>query len=92
MYECVMCVFIFFFFISYTMPRRVGVHRPRPTTAHVPYQEFQLSPNHVCPTPELLEQLRKLLHEPSTSHSQAVLAHWTDHLGVWLDEREAKEI
>ena len=73
------------------MPRRIGVHRPRPATAHVPYPEFELGRDQVCPTPETLAHLREILHAPSTARFQAVLAHWTDQLGAWLDEREEKE-
>ena len=63
------------------MPRRVGVYRPRPATAHVPYPEFELGHDQVCPTPETLAHLRIMLHEPSMARSQAVLAHWTYQLG-----------
>ena len=64
------------------MSRRVGVHRPRPATTHVPYPEFELGHDQVCPTPETLAHLREMLHKPSTALSQAVLAHWTDQLGA----------
>ena len=73
------------------MPRRVGVYRPRPATAYVPYPEFELGPDQVCPTPEILAHLRAILHAPSTTRSQEVLAHWTDQLGAWLAEREERE-
>ena len=73
------------------MPRRVGVYRPRPATAHVPYLEFELGPDQVCPTPEILAHLRAILHAPSTARSQEVLAHWTDQLGAWLAERKERE-
>ena len=73
------------------MPRRMGVHRPRPASAHVPDPEFELGSDQVYPTPETLAHLREMLHEPSTARSQAVLAHWTDQLGAWLDEREERE-
>ena len=69
------------------MPRRMGVRRPRPATIHVPYPEFELGRDQVCPTPETLAHLRAILHAPSTARSQAVLAHWTNQLGAWLDER-----
>ena len=73
------------------MPRRVGVYCPRPATAHGPYPEFQLGHDQVCPTPEILAQLRSILHQPSTARSREVLTHWTDQLGAWLDEKEEKE-
>ena len=69
----------------------MGVHRPRPPAAHVPYPEFELGRDQVCPTPETLAHLREILYAPSTARSQEVLAHWTDQLGAWLDEREERE-
>ena len=73
------------------MLRRVGVYRSCPATVHVPYPEFELGHDQVCPTPETLPRLRSLLHEPGTARSQQVLVHPTDQLGAWLDEREEKE-
>ena len=57
----------------------------------MPYPEFELGRDQVCPTPETLAHLREILHAPSTARSQAVLAHWTDQLGAWLDGREERE-
>ena len=74
------------------MPRRMGVHRPRPATVHVPYPEFELWRDKVYPTPETLAHFREMLHAPSTARFQAVLAHWTDQLAAWQDEREEREI
>ena len=58
---------------------------------HVPYPKVELGHVQVCSKPKTLAQLRAVLHEPSTARSQAVLAHWTDQLGVWLDERKERE-
>ena len=73
------------------MPRQVLNRRASQPTAHVPEPEFHLGEDQVCPTPELLNELRAMLRTPSTARSREALAHWTDQLGAWLDEREERE-
>ena len=60
------------------MPRRMRVHRPRPATVQVPYPEFELGCDQVCPTPETLAHLREILHEEG-------------ELGATAREEERKE-
>ena len=73
------------------MPRRVLNRRASQPTAHVPEPEFHLGEDQVCPTLELLNELRAMLRTPSTARSREALAHWTDQLGAWQDEREERE-
>ena len=50
-----------------------------------------MAEDQVCPTPELLNELCAMLRTPSTVRSREALAHWTDQLGAWLDDREERE-
>ena len=70
------------------MSRHSRVHRLGSNHVHGPYPEFEPGHDHVRPTPELLEQLRRTLRKPGTARSRGTLAHWTDQLGAWLGERE----